>query len=101
MKTTTNTYKSFLFKYGIIPLLLVNDFLEENEFYEECGKLIGAIVEVNHILKKDRLPVKFSNHLKLDIEWTIVKMGLDIENAYSIIQKSQLYKGIILEELGF
>lgn len=93
-----NKYRHYLLCYGIIPLLMVNEYLERNEMYEECRDLISAIQSINQYLGKDRLPMKRSKYLAIDIKWTIKKMGLNEEN---IMSKSESYRNEILNELGF
>ena len=43
--TTKKHYRNYMFMYGILSVLFVLKYYENNEEYEECQKIIDAIKE--------------------------------------------------------
>ena len=89
-------YFKELTSYGIIPSLLALEEFERREDYEVCQKMIETIKYLNSLLKKDRLPMKFTPMLKIDVKWTIEKMGLSSDN---ILDRSQEFKDIVIKQI--
>jgi len=90
-KTTSEDYKRFLYKYGIVPVLCVLECCEEIEMYEECQKIVTSISNHNKLVNNN-LPTKYykgyipelRNELEkegiknIDFEFYTKKMLLDI-----------------------
>ncbi len=95
MNKEIEKYRIKLFKYGILSLLFVLEYLESKEAYLECQNIIDAI----------RLQEK-----RLDIElFTVIneKTIQEVINSYkpfgltgiNAVENSQYYADLIIEEL--
>lgn len=55
--TTIESYSNFLYKYGILIVLILLEDFQEKEYYEECEKIVKAI-EAEEIKLNQTLPRK-------------------------------------------
>ena len=95
MKTTTLHYRKYMFMYGILSVLFVLEFFEQNENYEECQKIIDAIKEQEKILGETLFTTINTETIKEVVE-SYKKFNLTGENA---IENSKYYSELIINEI--
>ncbi len=90
-------YYKFIFQYGILTILIVLDYLINNEDYEECQEIEIAISKC-----ESRLNLKFKRTIDGEllqlVESNYKKFGLTEENIFS---NSLVYAESILNDLGY
>ena len=95
MKTTTLHYRKYMFMYGILSVLFVLEFFEQNENYEECQKIINSIIEQEKILGETLFTTINTETIKEVVE-SYKKFNLTGENA---IENSKYYSELIINEI--
>ena len=95
MKTTTLHYRKYMFMYGILSVLFVLEFFEQNENYEECQKIIDAIKEQEKALGETLFTTINTETIKEVVE-SYKKFNLTGENA---IENSKYYSELIINEI--
>ena len=77
---TTGQYKSLIIPCGIVTLLLVLEYYEEQENYEECFKIIEAI-ELFQLQTDIELPKRLNDSVIADVLGEFKKFGLTGKGA--------------------
>ena len=95
MKTTTLHYRKYMFMYGILSVLFVLEFFEQNENYEECQKIIDAIKEQEKALDTTLFSTITTETIKEVVE-SYKKFNLTGKNA---IENSKYYSELIINEI--
>lgn len=93
--STTKHYRKYMFMYGILSVLLVLEYYEFEEEYEECQKIIDAIKEQEKALEITLFTTITTETIQEVIE-TYKKFNLTGKNA---IENSKYYSTLILKEI--
>lgn len=96
-QTTPKHYRLYIFIYGILSVLMVLEFFELSENYEECQKIVDAIREQKHQLGIE-LPTTISREVIHSLIDEYKKHNL---NERDLIEHSMYYSSLILDELGY
>lgn len=96
--TNKQNYRLWIFEYGIVSILMVLEYFQSTEQYEECQKIIDAIKEQNEKCKLE-LPTILTQEVLSDIisEWTNIFKKVYSEDF--VIRSSVFYASIILDEI--
>lgn len=94
MNTTTETYKKYMFYYGILTILFILEHFEQEENYEECHKIIEAIKQQEKYLDIKLFTRMTNESISLVIE-TYKKFNLTGENA---VENSKHYAQIFIDK---
>ena len=76
----TKYYKSLMFKYGILTVIFILEYLEKEEYYEECATIMSAIKENSKYLNF-KFPTKYSEETMKTVIETYKNFGLTGRNA--------------------
>lgn len=85
-------YESLIFKLGILSILFVLEYYQENENYEECKLIIDAINKIE-VEKGIRLPRRIDEETKLIVIHSYKKFNLTGCNA---VVNSKHYASLII-----
>ena len=89
------TYRKYMFMYGIISVLLVRDYFESVENFEECSVIMEAIAE-----QEIRLDTKFPTVIDDSALNTVLKVYHEHgQTGVHLLENSQYYCTIILKEI--
>ncbi len=93
----TTKYHRLVIKHGIFTMLLVLDYLIDEENYEECGKIEAAIKRCEIFSNKKHKRV-IDAELFRETENILRKNNIDVDEAYARYLNSACK---ILSELGY
>ena len=76
----TKYYKTLMFKYGILTVIFIIEYLEQEEYYEECAIIMKAMQENSKYLSF-KFPTKYSEETMKTVIETYKNFGLTGRNA--------------------
>lgn len=88
-------YRKYLFMYGIITLILVRDYFEGLQDYEECAVINEAISE-QELMLGTTFPKVIDDNCILEVVNTYKKFNLTGKNA---LENSGYYSLIVIDEI--
>ena len=95
VKTTVNSYGNYFYAFGMLTVLYLLEYFENEENYEECDKIVKAIRE-----QEKRLDTSFYTKITKDCIIEVMdaynRNGLNPNNA---IEMAKFYKNEILETI--
>lgn len=76
--TTISDYKVFVYKYGLLIVLILLEHFEENDIFEECAKIHTALIEeeknlnikIPKILNNESIQLLIEENTKLNFDIT-------------------------------
>lgn len=88
-------YRKYIFMYGIISIILVLEFFEQQEDFEECQIIVKAIREQEEIIGA-KLYTRITEDCIKDVTKSYKKYNMTGENA---LENSKFYATKIIKEL--
>jgi hypothetical protein len=99
-KTDKEDYQKFIINFGIVPTLILLQKFETLEFYEECGKILGAIKSINKkalIYKQTKITDELIDEVVDDYR----KMGMEDMNKEKLMERSERYAASFISNNSF
>jgi len=89
-------YRTYLFQYGILSVLMVLEYFESVENYEECKNIVDAITSVNESIGM-KLSTTLTDEVIEEVKSEYIKLNMDEDNVYD---NSCCYAATILIDLN-
>jgi hypothetical protein len=96
MTTTHETYRHYLYLYGVLTLLYALSWFESMEDYEECMKIRDAILSHNSEFQGN-LPLRNSKEAIQYVVKSYQQMG---SNAFQAEERHQAYALSMIAEIN-